>query len=117
MPKHRVHRYTSEVVLGKPYSEVHRAIDAPYAFLGRGHRKMFHTYKEAYIVGSLSSSDPWAGLAGLIHVWLDQECSKDKEFKRYLEFMAKQDILWKKHMAKMRRLQKKRNTRKKRKRR
>jgi hypothetical protein len=102
LPKHKLHRYFDEILLGKSYGAVHRAIDHPYIFLRRKHRKMFHTPKEAYVVASSASPDPQAGLSGLLHVWLDKKCSEDKEFKKRLEIMAKEHELWKKHMALLR---------------
>ncbi len=89
MPKHRTHRYVSRLFLGKPFSEVHRLIDEPYIFLGRKHRQMFHTPVEAYFMGCSASEDPDAGMAGFLHVWLDEMCSKDKKFKKQLELLAK----------------------------
>lgn len=108
MPKHKIHRYVDEIVLGKPYGEVHRAIDRPYILLRRKHRKMFHTPKEAYVVASLASSDPQAGLSGLLHVQIDKKCSKDKKFKKLLQLNAKEHELWKKHMALLKKQLKKR---------
>jgi len=108
MPKHGPHRYTDKLVFGKPFGEVHRLIDQPYIWLGRKHRILFHTYEEAYIMGSLATSDPRGGLAGLLHVWVDEQCSKDKVFRKWLEFSAKQDALWQKKMRRWKKLLKKR---------
>jgi hypothetical protein len=69
---------------------------------------MFHTPKEAYMVASLASPDPQAGLSGLLHVWLDKKCSEDKDFKKWLQLMAKEHELWKKHMALLKKQWKKR---------
>jgi len=108
LPEHKLHRYFDEILLGKSYSEVHRAIDRPYVFLRGKHRRIFHTPKEACVVASLASPDPQAGLAGFLHVWLDKKCSKDKNFKKLLQLMAKEHELWKKHMASLKKQLKKR---------
>jgi hypothetical protein len=46
------------------------------------------------MLGFIASPDPEGCLAGLIHVWLDEACSKDKKFKKYMEYMAYQDMLF-----------------------
>src|SRR4030067_1667891 len=93
IPKHRVHRYVDKLLYGTSFPEVHRAIDRPYVFLGRKHRKMFHTPKEAYIMGSSASLDSRAGLAGLTHAWVDRECSRNKSLKKLPQLAAHQDYI------------------------
>lgn len=61
---------------------------------------MFHTPEEAYIIGSLASLDPRSGLSGLMHIWVDRKCSRDKRFKKLLEFAAHQDYMMEKAMRK-----------------
>jgi len=68
---------------------------------------MFHSPQEAFILGTLSSSDPWGGLAGLLHIWADELCSRDKDFKKWLEFSAKQDALRQLEMRRWERMLKK----------
>lgn len=108
MPKHKTHRYADKLVFGKPFGEVHELIDQPYFWLGRKHRILFHTYPEAFIMGSLATLDPRGGLAGLLHVWVDEQCSKDKAFMKWLEFSARQDALCQKEMCRTKKLLKKR---------
>ncbi len=98
MPSHRIHRYVSKLLLGDAFSEVHVAIDAPYRILGRKHRRLFHSPKEAFVVGYLSSTRPGAGLAGLLHSRLDQQCSKNRKFKKWVEWMERENKLWEKQM-------------------
>lgn len=108
MPSHRMHKYTTELFFGAPYGQVHEAIDKAYVFAGRKHRRFFHDPLEAYVMGMIASSDSKGGPVGLFHVWLDEQCSKDKHLKKWLEFSAKQDALWKRQMRQMRKLFKKR---------
>ena len=89
MPSHRIHRFVDEIVFGKSFSEVHRTLDRPYKFLGRKHRRVFHTPDEAFAVGYLSSSDSSSAAAGVLHVRLDEACSKDKKLRKFLEAMQK----------------------------
>lgn len=101
MPSRRAHNYVNRLIFGKPFPEVNRAIDSAYLFAGRGHRRFFHKPEEAFIMGNLATLDYRGGQVGLFHAWLDKMCSKDKEFKKWLEFMAKQDILRRNQMRRM----------------
>jgi hypothetical protein len=107
MPKHKLHRYIDKVIHGKSFPEVHTAIDLPYIVLGRKHREMFHTPEEAFMMGSIVSQDSRGGFAGLTHVWLDRECSMDKNFQKFVEFMAHQDQLIDKDMRRLKKRTKK----------
>ena len=98
MPGRRVHKFVSRLLLGKSYNVVHREIDRPYLVFGRKHRQLYHTPLEAFYVGSSASLDPGAGVAGVLHVWADRRCSKEKWFKDSLKFMERQDRLWRKQM-------------------
>lgn len=91
MPRHRVHRYFSRITLGKPYGRVHRAIDRPYRWLGRKHRRVFHSPEEAYVMGYLADNDGMSGWGGVWHVWLDRACSEHPEYRKFLEFQTKRD--------------------------
>jgi len=104
LPPHRSHNYVDKLLFGRSYPRVHKAIDQPCFVLGRKHRRLFHTPEDAYIMGSLASSDQWGGLVGLTHIWLDKKCSEDKEFKKVIDFMAKQDALSEKKRRRMRKL-------------
>jgi len=104
MPGHTSHNYVDELLFGRSYPRVHKAIDRPYFVLGRKHSWLFHTPEEAHFMGSLASSDQWGGLAGLTHVKLDKKCSEDKEFKKVIDFMAEQDALLEKERRRLRKL-------------
>jgi hypothetical protein len=84
-----MHRFVDEIVFGKSFSEVHRTLDGPYKYLGRKHRRVFHTLAEAFAVGYLSSSDSSSAAAGVLHVRLDEACSKNKKLRKFLEAMQK----------------------------
>jgi hypothetical protein len=102
MPKHKVHNYSDKLLFSKNFAKIHRAIDRPYVFLGRKHRSVFHTFEEAYYLGCIVGGGHTAGAAGMFHVWLDQECSKDKNFKKWLELSADLDRKLTREIAKRR---------------
>lgn len=101
MPKHRTHKFFTKSLLGKPYEEVHRALDLPFVVLGRKHRVLFHTMDEAFCLGYINTGEWKGSAASVYHVWLDRECSKDKEFKRFLDWAAMQDVKFDKEMRKL----------------
>jgi hypothetical protein len=100
LPKHKTHNYADKLWFGKSFPKVHRAIDLPYIFCGRSHRRFFHTYKEAYCLGYIASAEAKGALSGAFHVWLDEECSRDKGFKRWLDWAAREDARFTKQIAK-----------------
>lgn len=103
MPSHRAHRYDSERTLGKPYNEVHTAIDRPFRWLGRKHRRLFHSVEEAYLLGALVGNDGMGGWAGVEHVLLDRVCTEHPEYRKFLEFQAKENARFQKFLRKYRR--------------
>jgi hypothetical protein len=101
MPGHKVHRFFAKIMLGRAYPEVDKAIDRPYAILGRRHRIIFHTPLEAYFMGSTATLDPKGGWIALLHIWLDKKCSEDRKFKKEMELASRQYELYQKEMRKL----------------
>lgn len=91
VPKHKTHRYFARLLLGKAYGKVDGQIDLPYVWLGRKHRKLFHTYYDAFCVGYIVSGEWKGALAGVYHVWLDRKCSEDPRFKKFMDLMSRED--------------------------
>lgn len=61
-------------------------MDAPVVYLGKSHRVLFHDYVSAYAIAKDSyPDDPNAVLAAFYHILLDQLCSENPEYKKYLE--------------------------------
>jgi len=60
---------------------VDRAIDWPVRFIGLSHRKIFHSYPEAFIIGVLSSQSFLGGFGGCLHVLLDNVDRSSKDLK------------------------------------
>jgi hypothetical protein len=80
-------------------SRKYRAIDLPYIFYGRSHRRFFHTYEEAYPIGYIVSGEAKGALSGTFHVWLDKKCSEDRDFKIWLDWAAKEDVKFSRQIA------------------
>ena len=78
-------------------------IDSPYKVLGRGHRKYYHDYSS--VVGfarSLYPGDERAVQAAVFHIQLDEMCSEDPAFKKYIETWAKRRVKKRKSKKKIR---------------
>jgi hypothetical protein len=77
MPNRRFHRYSSRLIFGKSYDEVHKTLDAPVKYLGRRHRVLYHDPAEAALIGYRIAGLEGA-MAALMHVTVDRACSRDK---------------------------------------
>jgi len=78
-------------------------IDSPYKVLGRGHRKYYHDYSS--VVGfarSLYPGDERAVQAVVFHIQLDEMCSEDPAFKKFIESWAKRRVKKRKSKKKIR---------------
>jgi len=84
---------------------VHTAIDLPIHWLRRSHRKLFHNYSDAALLGAVvTKGDPKGAIAGILHVLTDEVASGNPEAKRILEGMARLDsILNRRYKARLRR--------------
>ena len=86
MPSPRVHAYVDRMLFGKAYWRVHREMDKPVKILGRLHRRVFHDPLSAIAIAEREyPGDPLAVRAALHHIWLDNICSWDPEFRELLE--------------------------------
>jgi hypothetical protein len=84
VPERGVHNYTSRLLLGKSFDEVHRVLDAPVKFLGSKHRVLYHEPVEAALIGFEIAGFEGA-LAALMHVTVDELCSRDKRMKNLIK--------------------------------
>jgi len=90
LPGPEVHVYIDKLFLGKSYWKIHREMDKPIKFLGRRHRLLFHDPVSAMAIASrLYPGDPRARRAALLHITFDDICSRDPEFRKLLEIMAR----------------------------
>jgi len=73
---------------------VHAAIDLPFHWLGRSHRKLFHNYSDAALLGTIvTRGDPKGAIAGILHVLTDEIGTGNPDAKRILEGMARLDSI------------------------
>jgi hypothetical protein len=84
MPERRVHNYTTKLLLGRTFDEVHKALDGPVKFLGRKHRVLYHEPAEAALIGYRIAGCEGA-LAALLHVAVDEMCSHDKKLNALIK--------------------------------
>lgn len=92
LPSHAVHNYIDRVYLGRTFPRLHRRLDQPIFLLGRYHRTLFHDLATAYLIASKTyPNDERAIWSAYLHVYYDELCSADPQYRRYLEHMAKID--------------------------
>ena len=93
MPSLRVHCYIDRRYFGRAYPKLHRAIDKPFSVLGRGHRVLYHDYFTAYYIARRKyPGDPCAVKAAALHIEYDNICTRDPNYRRLLENLAKKDV-------------------------
>ena len=86
MPRHRVHRKISKLLLGKPFTAVHRALDLPYILYKRTHRRYLHDPVTSAVVGAAFSDDPKKGvLAAWLHIISDRAVSEEQAVRLALD--------------------------------
>jgi len=90
MPDSKVHVYIDKTFIGKSYRKIHKEMDKHVKALGRYHRKINHNAASAIqIAMRLYPNDHRAIRAALLHIEIDNICSRDPEFRKILEFLAK----------------------------
>lgn len=93
MPSFTAHCKTSKALFGKSYWTLHKVIDSPYKILGRHHRKYYHDYTSAVgFARSLYPGDEVALQAAVFHLQLDEMCSEDPVFKKFIEGWARKRV-------------------------
>ena len=93
MPSFNAHCKVSKELFGKSYWRIHKWIDSAYPILGRSHRRYFHDDMSAMgFALSLYPGDPGAVEAARFHLVLDEMCSADPAFKKYIEAWAKKRV-------------------------
>lgn len=107
LPGLKVHRFIDITFFGKSYYKIHREIDYPVKFLGRGHRILNHDPISAYFIAKRNyPQDPAAILAANYHLIYDDICSRNPEYKKFLERLAELNSKKRKKRAKGKRSRK-----------
>jgi hypothetical protein len=75
----------SRLLLGRPFDEVHRAMDKPAKHLGAKHGTLYHDPISASLLAALSSKDGLAIPAAILHALADEACSRNKALRKLLE--------------------------------
>jgi len=105
LPGPKVHEFIDRLFFGKSYRKIHREMDKPFKILGRRHRELFHDATWAYIVASkLYPGDPNAVLAAQCHIIYDEICSRNPQFRMYLEMLARSNSRMKRRRKRKRAL-------------
>ena len=90
LASNQVHRFMDRIIFNKSYWKLHSTIDKPVLFLGRSHRKYFHDgLTTVAIAQRLYPNDEDAEWAAWLHIYLDDVCSNDPEFHKFLKKLAK----------------------------
>lgn len=63
-------------------------MDRPAKYFGSTHRVLFHDETWACAIAKYYPNDPNAIIAALYHLLYDDLCSKDPNYKKYLEKLA-----------------------------
>jgi hypothetical protein len=93
MPSHTVHCKVSVKLFGKSYYKVHLAIDSAYWIFGRMHRKYYHDNFSAMVFAKhFYPGDARAVQAAKFHLQLDEMCSENQTFRKWLESWAKKRV-------------------------
>ena len=89
MPEHQIHEFVSQLIFGKPFSEVNRALDWPIKYLGSEHRRLFHDSLSAVVIGGIVTLSVFGSAAALIHIIVDGICSEHRDVERVLRALAR----------------------------
>ena len=88
MPDSETHRIIAKRLglNAKKAREIDKLIDGPVKFLGNKHRILFHDPKQLAML-SIVKGDPKILPYGMVHVALDNACSKNKKLANILKLL------------------------------
>ena len=91
MPGHEVHLYIDRLHFWRTFPKLHKEIDKMVRTHGRAHRIFFHDDVWARDIAiRLYPGDPDAIKAAWLHLWIDDVCTMDPEYRKLLELKAKE---------------------------
>jgi len=85
MPSLKIHKLISKVLLGRPYSKVHKTMDKPAKHPGAKHRALYNDPISASLLAALSSKDGLAIPAAILDALANEACSRNKALRKLLE--------------------------------
>jgi hypothetical protein len=92
MASFRAHKYVDFMFFARSFPKIHREMDRPFKRLGRHHRMVNHNVFAAFQIAEKNyPGNFFAVRAALLHITIDENCSRDSEFRKTLEAAA---ILW-----------------------
>lgn len=92
LPSREAHLYWDRQHFGRTYPKIHRELDKSFKTLGARHRLKNHNpYDAIGIAQKCYPNDPVAVQSALYHLFLDEQCSADPDFRDTLEALAKLD--------------------------
>jgi hypothetical protein len=93
MPSQNAHCKVSIALFGKSYWRIHKWIDCAFPILGRQHRRYFHYNLSAMgFAKSLYPGDEKALQAAKFHLQLNELCSENPVFRKWLESWARRRV-------------------------
>jgi hypothetical protein len=106
LPGHDVHLYVDRLFFGRTYPRVHKGMDSMVKYFGWQHRIFFHDEVWArHIAIREYPNDLGAIESSWLHLLIDEVCSADPDFRRWLEGRAeaakkqrKQMRMWRKQL-------------------
>lgn len=93
VPSHKVHAYLDRQHFGKVYWKVHHGMDWPVYYMKRNHRIYFHDVLSVSLIAKkYYPGDSNAIRSGLLHLEIDDACTRNPAYHTQLEFFAELDI-------------------------
>jgi len=92
MPGLEVHALSDRLNFGRVFWQVHRGMDWPVFYLRKNHRIYFHDALSVYVIAQkYYPGNPDSVKSGLLHLQLDEACTRDPNYRKHLEFLAELD--------------------------
>jgi len=79
MPDHMTHRIVKELLLGTSDMDVDKLIDDPVRFLGKGHRKLFHSPRDVFMLAAFSKDPARFIDHAFIHIATDRAVTAQRQ--------------------------------------
>jgi len=89
MASFRAHKYVDFMFFGRSFPKIHKEMDRAFKRLDRHHRMVNHNIFDAFRIAEKNyPGNFFVVRAALLHITIDERCSRDPEFARALEASA-----------------------------